>query len=545
VKCLSCSTELAESSRFCSVCGYDHESSDESQQTSGSGTALMARLAEVLQGRYRITRMAGRGGMAAVFLAHDLTLERPVAVKALPPEVSHDDRLVGRFEREARTAAKLDHPNIIPIYAVEHSNDLYYFIMKYVDGESLDQLIKRGRLPIERVQDLLWESARALGHAHQRGVIHRDVKPANIMIDHDGRVILTDFGISKAMQSATQFTGTGQVIGTPHYMSPEQAKGGGVDGRSDQYALGIVGYQMVTGRLPFGEDSIHAVIYKHVSEEPPPIQNLNPDCPPFLSTAIHRALRKRPADRFQSMDAFAQAVCPDRRLSVSTTASPRFGSVVSSVASGPTEISHTTVTGSRGRRSGWVKAMVVGLPFVAAGAGGYWSWSAGWLTRIGLAGPTVTANSGPATSQADGGRVAPNHPQLASANDTSTVAETEELAATGGTVDSGRANVAARQPERSDPVAGGSNPPNRTVIDQGQQRAPTRRVGWITIDTDPYGQVFIDDVAIDDTPVFEFEIEVGEHVIRVVNDRCQQLVDTVTVVAGDVMRVIKALICNR
>ena len=240
---------------------------------------LRERLARTLAGRYEITKLLGRGGMAVVFLAQDLTLERQVAIKVLPPEMSHDPKLIPRFQQEAKTAAKLDHPNIIPIYRVESEGGLDYFVMKYVTGNSLEQLLDQGPIPIDVARRVLREAALALGHAHKRKVVHRDVKPANIMLEEDGRVVLTDFGISKAAQGASQLTGTGTIIGTPHYMAPEQAKGLEVDGRADQYSLAVVGHQILTGKQPF-DGSAHSILYKHVFEPPPPVGDLRPDVPP-------------------------------------------------------------------------------------------------------------------------------------------------------------------------------------------------------------------------------------------------------------------------
>ena len=233
MNCANCNSPVPEDSKFCLECGADLSDPGSGPRTVEKPDELITRLTQTLEGRYRVAKMVGRGGMGAVFLAQDLTLERHVAIKVLPPEVSHDETLVGRFEREARTAAKLDHPNIIPIFAVESSGDLHYFVMKFVDGESLEQVLASGALSMEQSQECLWEAARALGHAHTRKVVHRDVKPGNIMFDHDGRVMIADFGISKAMQSSTQYTPTGQVIGTPFYMRPEPAKGQEFVGRSD------------------------------------------------------------------------------------------------------------------------------------------------------------------------------------------------------------------------------------------------------------------------------------------------------------------------
>ena len=248
--------------------------------------------------------------MAAVFLAQDLVLEREVAIKVLPPEMSHDAQLIRRFKQEAKTAAKLDHPNIIPIYRVESEAGLVYIVMKYVSGRSLEELASNGPLPIARVRHILREAALALGHAHRRRVVHRDVKPANIMVDDDGRVILTDFGISKAVQSG-ELTGTGAIIGTPHYMAPEQARGHEVDGRTDQYALAIVGHRVLTGRPPFDGDA-QAILYQQVFESPPSLMDRRPDTPPDLRRALDRALAKEARSRFATMEDFASAISGER-----------------------------------------------------------------------------------------------------------------------------------------------------------------------------------------------------------------------------------------
>ena len=253
--------------------------------------------------------------MAAVFLAHDLVLEREVAIKVLPPEMTRDRQLVARFQQEAKTAARLDHPNLIPIHRVESEAGLVYIVMKYVSGQSLEETLSRGPLSIPQVRHVLREAALALGHAHRRHVVHRDVKPANIMVDEDGRIVLTDFGISKAVQDTTQITGTGTIIGTPHYMSPEQAKGQAVDGRTDQYALGIVGYRALTGLHPFEGDA-QSILYQQVHEAPPSILTLRPDTPPDLRLALDRALAKSASARFPSMEEFASWVSGEHATAV-------------------------------------------------------------------------------------------------------------------------------------------------------------------------------------------------------------------------------------
>src|SRR5258705_1418110 len=313
MECLKCHTPLPDGSKFCLACGADVTGGGTMGATSGTD-GLMQRLQRLVEGKYRVERMVGKGGMGAVFLAHDLTLEREVAIKVLTPDISMDEQIVKRFQQEAKTAAKLDHTNIIPIYRVESEGGLNYFVMKYIAGTSLEDVLdqKQQPLTIDYIQRVLWEAACALGHAHQRGVVHRDVKPANIMFDHDSRVMLTDFGISKALQAASGFTGTGMIIGTPHYMAPEQAKGSTVDGRADEYSLGVVGYRMITGELPYTGDSVHTILYKHIFEEVPSAAVKRSDAPPFLTAAISRALAKEPDQRFATMEEFATAVWPEQ-----------------------------------------------------------------------------------------------------------------------------------------------------------------------------------------------------------------------------------------
>ena len=316
--CLKCHTPLPSDGRYCSHCGTP---SGPHVCSSNPTEELRQRLAETLEGRYQILQLLGRGGMAVVFLAQDLVLERRVAIKVLPPEMTHDAQLIARFQQEAKTAAKLDHPNIIPIHRVESEAGLVYFVMKYVSGNSLEDLLDAGPLPIPMARQILRDAALALGHAHTRHVVHRDVKPANIMLEGGSRVILTDFGISKAAQGSAQLTGTGTIIGTPHYMAPEQARGQAVDGRADQYALGIVGHRILTGKLPFDGEA-HSILYQQVFEPPPPVLETRPDTPHDLRAALDRALSKDPSQRFATMEEFAAAVAGDRSSAQTVVSAP-------------------------------------------------------------------------------------------------------------------------------------------------------------------------------------------------------------------------------
>jgi len=321
-ECRNCVVALPNAARFCFICGREVEGAaadpwlEEPRTAGGSFAELQARLAYTLEGRYRVREILGAGGMGVVFLADDLTLDRAVAIKVLPPEVSGDQTVVSRFRREAKTAARLDHPGIIPIYRVENEGGLDYFIMKYVPGRSLERVLSdESTVSIPFATRVLREASAALAHAHRNGVVHRDVKPANIMLDADERVILTDFGISHASTAAApeattepRLTQVGTAIGTPQYMAPEQAVGQTVDGRADQYALAIVGFEMLAGRVPFDDETPHAIIHRQISEAPPDLTTLRPDIPRHIAALIAKSLRKSPASRFATMEEFALAL---------------------------------------------------------------------------------------------------------------------------------------------------------------------------------------------------------------------------------------------
>ncbi len=271
------------------------------------------RVVAVVGDAYELGPELGRGGMAIVYRATDIRLRRDVAVKVLPPEMAFRADVRRRFLREAETAAQLDHPNIVPIYSVDERGGLVYFVMALVDGENLSVRLSRGRPAVEETRGILRDVADALAYAHSRGVIHRDIKPDNIIIRReDGRALVTDFGIARAAEADSHLTATGVAVGTPAYMSPEQALGEReVDGRSDIYSLGIVAYQLLTGALPFTAANTPAMMMKHVSEMPPPLLKARPDLPPGLAAAVERAMAKRPEDRWQDAAAFRDALSND------------------------------------------------------------------------------------------------------------------------------------------------------------------------------------------------------------------------------------------
>ena len=275
---------------------------------------LSDRVTGAIGHQYQLEDEIGRGGMSVVYRARDFRLNRRVAIKVLPPELAYDAAIRMRFTREAQMAAQLAHAHIVPIYDVGERDGLAYFVMAMITGGNLASLLAREpRQPIEEARRILREVADALNYAHLRGVIHRDIKPDNILLDGDsGRAMVTDFGIAQAMEAGARLTRTGIAVGTPTYMSPEQAEGErDLDGRSDIYSLGVLGYQMLTGRVPFTGANSLALLLKHVTERPRPIAELRPETPKALREAIDRALAKAADDRWPTAAALRDALASD------------------------------------------------------------------------------------------------------------------------------------------------------------------------------------------------------------------------------------------
>ncbi|HET8762921.1 MAG TPA: serine/threonine-protein kinase, partial [Gemmatimonadales bacterium] len=274
---------------------------------------LAARLADALGDAYTIEGEVGRGGMGVVYRATDNRLQRRVAIKVLPPELAFQQDIRERFTREAQTAARLSHPHIVPIHTVGEGQGLVYFVMGYVDGESVGSRLKRrGKLQADEARRIMKETADALSAAHAVSVIHRDIKPDNILLEGTrGRVMVTDFGIAKALSSSSgaTLTGAGVAIGTPSFMSPEQAAGEReIDGRSDLYSLGIVTYQMLTGELPFQAPTVAGILMKQITEPAPDLRTHRRDVPEDLALAVSRCLEKDPENRWPTADALRRAL---------------------------------------------------------------------------------------------------------------------------------------------------------------------------------------------------------------------------------------------
>lgn len=343
----------------------------------------------VLGGRYEIHRRLARGGMAQVYLARDRSLDRPVAIKELVPEFATDPSFVERFRREAQAAANLAHPNIVGVYDWGTQDGTYFIVMEYIDGPSLSQVIRRdGPLHPRRAAELAGEVAGALGFAHSRGVVHRDVKPGNVLLTGSGQSKVTDFGIARALSSPDEdLTQAGSVMGTATYFSPEQAQGQPVDPRSDLYSLGVVLYEMVTGRAPFTGDTPLAIAYKHVQDQPAAPNTVIGDLPQGLNAIIMKLLSKRPDDRYASAEELrmdlrrflhGETTNAERALGAATgLTSAATGTVAAATAVQPAVGGYPIEEPEEeGRsRTGWfLAAMVVLLALVAGGL--FW-WANG------------------------------------------------------------------------------------------------------------------------------------------------------------------------
>ena len=302
VACPNCGTQVTAGEAACPFCGAD---------TLGATTGgiryahqwetVLLKLRQLTAPKYRVKSILGYGGMAGVYLAEEPRLGRTVAIKVMSPALMLDPSLIDRFVQEARTIAQLTHPNIITIYEVDEREDLHYFVMRHISGRNLGQVMAESsiQLPINVVRAWLYQIGDALGYAHGLGIVHRDVKPSNVLLDARGNALVTDFGIAKVADEPS-LTKTGMLVGSPEYMSPEQCSSGRVTGASDQYSLGVVAFQMLTGQPPFRGPTL-AVLQAHLTMQPPSIRDFRPDCPDDLLGAVSRMMQKDPDDRWPTL----------------------------------------------------------------------------------------------------------------------------------------------------------------------------------------------------------------------------------------------------
>jgi eukaryotic-like serine/threonine-protein kinase len=261
---------------------------------------------EVLAGRYELEELVGTGGMSSVYRAQDRLLDRKVALKILHEHYGTDDTYVARFRHEARAVAALSHPNIVTVIDRGDENGRQFIVFEYVEGENLKRLVERGPVPVATVLELALQVARGLSFAHEHGLVHRDVKPQNVLLNGNGEAKVTDFGIARSLTVSHGMTQTGTVLGTSDYIAPEQAQGRRVDEQSDVYSLGVVLFELLTGRVPFPGENFVAVAMRHINEPPPSVRELRPEVSPRLDAAVRRAMAKEPGDRFPTMRAFCE-----------------------------------------------------------------------------------------------------------------------------------------------------------------------------------------------------------------------------------------------
>ena len=318
--CTRCGATVASGSAACPRCGSAITGTHPAEQAE----RIRLRIQESIGDAYGLVELLGRGGMGIVFRAREVALDREVALKVLTLDPMLSPEAYARFEREAKLAARLDHPNVVPIFAVGQRNTVAYYTMRLVRGGTVEDLLTNHRaLDFQQALEILREVARALDYAHGQGVVHRDIKPANILIGDSGHVMVSDFGIARSLGVGDAGAGSGVVIGSPGYMSPEQWRGEEIDARADQYALGVVAFEMLTGHRPFETVRVQDLMKLHLSAEVPNASSIKPALPPFVDLSIRRAMSKVRGERFTSAAAFVDSLAGKRPVSGLTRTSIR------------------------------------------------------------------------------------------------------------------------------------------------------------------------------------------------------------------------------
>jgi hypothetical protein len=584
--CARCGAEVAPGSAFCAGCGTtvtDPGAATVLVVTAEEQDQLLVQLRRDLAKDYEVEKELGRGGMAVVYRAQEIELRRLVALKVLPPGLGSPD-MAERFRREARMAAALDHPNIIPIYRVGQAAGTYFFAMKFVEGRAVDAILEQqGALPVAVVLHVLRATASALAFAHARQIVHRDIKGANILVDRDGRVLVSDFGIARAAEEKT-LTASGSVIGTPHFMSPEQCSGQKVGPQSDQYSLGVLAFQMLTGQVPFDADSVIAIIQHHYFTPVPDVRAVREDVPEALLAVVYRALAKDAAQRFASTDEMVAALdavpgaAEDRARSeallrdlargeplprVRTGSLPPLADVrtigaaalVSSAATisaaaaaagAATVTAPVAVAKSGGRRvAPLVGAMAVLV--LAAAAGGTWLATRGGGETAAPATDTL-APRGLAPGGGGPGAAEPGAPAASVAPE---AVDSAKLAGPGAVPAAGGGRVEAqprgtpadgRQP--SAPTRTNERAQRRAAVPQQPPATPVPAVpaapagvGYLRVSTvPPDAQVFLDGRKISDGSAVDLPIPAGSHRLRIAASGYNAFDTTISVEPGNTVR---------
>jgi serine/threonine-protein kinase len=566
MNCPACGTSVPDSSAFCPSCGAATRDPTAATVAIQVGPPpedpLLVKVREALAQYYVVEKELGRGGMAVVYRGKEKGLEREVAIKVLPPEMALQGGTAERFRREARLAASLEHQNVIPVYRVGEEQGLIYMAMKFVRGRALDSILEQqGALPIPVVVRVLAHAAAGLAHAHDHQIVHRDIKGANILIELDGRVLVSDFGIARAM-TENSLTASGMVIGTPNFMSPEQCGGGKVGPQSDQYSIGVLGFQMLTGQLPFEADSIMGIIQHHYMTPPPDITAVREGVPHELLDVLYRALAKKPEERYATTHEMAEALeavplsAEERRESLTLLKQLSQGEAVPKVRTGslpplsltasisgqrtaPTpQVAKTEVQKPRGPRpqpkaapkgkGGLVAAVLAVLVLAGGGGGAYWKFV------MNRPAPVVPAPTGqPATQPA----TAAPAPATAAPPATAEVppATAQPAAAT--------PSAPVRRPTQDRPRPAPSTQPQSVPTAAPPPAAPAG-TGTLLIRATPSTASVVVNGEAWGLGGGQRSVPAGTYAVRVSADGCESVTRTVTVEPGGAARLPVILTCQ-